>query len=128
MTCQGTHRPWFNRYDSWPLPADLEVYVADTSKPMTCWTRCHYCKLPIGVPCVDFNGRGPPDAAITPAVAIEIRAAELADLYSSHATTSESGGWNAWPGDHRYPSDAGYEQWHAGWLARAIAMHDEEQR
>lgn len=59
-------------------------------------------------------------------VAVEIRAAELADLATSDATRSESLGWHAYAdGGPRTMTIA--DEWHAGWLGRAIHDHDEEQ-
>lgn len=79
--------------------------------------------------CVDCNVRLPiGPARIAPEdreqIVIEIRAAELADLFLSHANSMESSGWGA----HRYSSDHVIDnaEWHAGWLAHAIWSHDEE--
>ena len=58
-------------------------------------------------------------------IAVEIRAAELADLYSSHATSMESNGWASRQIDLTHTLDNG--EWLAGYLAHLIWSHDEEQ-
>lgn len=57
------------------------------------------------------------------AVALEIRAAELADLAYSHADHVESSGWFAFSGDFEPPEHLDPKRWHAGWLGRAIREH-----
>jgi hypothetical protein len=81
---------------------------------------CDKCGIRVGIHCKTRP------ATITPAVEIEIRAAELSDLFASHATPTESCGWKAWAESEPIPRHAPYsytDEWLAGWLARAIAMH-----
>ncbi len=74
--------------------------------------------------CNQVQPMGP--ATIMPAVAIEVRAAELSDLAASHATSAESQGWRDFDRD-RDPlwSDALHDGWSAGWLGRAINTHQD---
>lgn len=58
-----------------------------------------------------------------PRVAVEIRAAELAVLKRGAFTSHEANqGWAAW--HHDWPTDPPVDS-QAGWLAAAIANHDE---
>jgi hypothetical protein len=55
-------------------------------------------------------------------VRVEIRAAELSDLATSHATPSESQGWIDYALD-RLCVSVPRDQWDAGWLGRIIHEH-----
>jgi hypothetical protein len=75
--------------------------------------------------CMDCEERLPIGLANdTPVVLVDVRAAELSDLASSHADHMESAGWSAWTHDGPPLRD---DRWHAGWLGKAIFEHDREQ-
>ena len=82
--------------------------------------RCWHCGGALSL------GPARDDGPFAEAVAIEIRAAELSDLFASHATSMEASGWQA---RRFYGSTSGIDdpQWQAGYLAAAIWSHDEEQ-
>lgn len=61
-------------------------------------------------------------------VAVEIRAAELANLAHSHADQMESYGWSCWSrgnSDDPCGTVSNDPRWHAGWLGREINEHTE---
>lgn len=58
----------------------------------------------------------------TAAVRVEIRAAELSSLATSHATPAESLGWADWELD-RLCVSVPRDEWDAGWLGRIIHEH-----
>lgn len=73
--------------------------------------------------CGAYLSLGP--AIDTPEVRIEIRAAELSDLATSHATPLESQGWFDYALDRDCVSVL-RDEWNAGWLGRAIHEHGRE--
>ena len=102
----------------------ISVSKRDVNGTWTCFAAhathgtCDKCGIRVGIHCK------PRQATITPAVEIEIRAAELSNLAASHATSTESQGWHDFDRD-RDPrwSNALHDGWSSGWLGRAIAMH-----
>lgn len=87
--------------------------------PTSTYARCANCH--------EYESLGPSnDAPIE--VAVEIRAAELADLAGSHSTTTEAYGWLGYQRDTDPIYFGGVtDHWQSGWLGRAIHDHDQEQ-
>lgn len=94
MTCRHGIERWREKWDS-VIPG----------KMVSAW--CDGCRdqVPLG------------PANDTPEALVEVRAAELSHLATSHADHMESAGWSAVRYDAGPLDDS---RWHAGWLGRVI--------